>query len=433
MTGRLRALPFALAIILLFSGLTNALEVQTATIVVQHGNTSTTHETTARTVEEFLAENSITIYENDVITPPLFTPVTNGLTIYIDRAFTVYVSITNANGRQFVETTTTAGTVFDFVTAYSAETGNHFVFDYATKNNPLVPLMLIQLYAVEEVVINTYFDVAYEEETAYTDSLFIGFSRVMQEGERGVRQVIENKIYQGSEIVFSTIESDSIIHEPVSRIVYVGTAPTPTPTPVPTPSPTPVPTATPTPTVVPATPAAVPVSANTTPAANSTSRTPQAFSQTLLNAINPPSAPTSYTYNWRNYNGDEFYFTRRLTMRAFAYEAGPRSTGKRPGHPAFGVTFSGLPARVGVVAVDPNVIPIFTKLYIVGYGFAIAADIGTGISGNSIDLFFDTVEECLQFGIRNVTVYIIGHLGDLETARQVLYEINPNCRLYIHW
>jgi len=121
-----------------------------------------------------------------------------------------------------------------------------------------------------------------------------------------------------------------------------------------------------------------------------------------------------------------------MTMRATAYEAGPRSTGKTPDHPAFGITHSGLPARVGVVAVDPRVIPLFTLLYVVGYGFAIAADTGTGVDGNSIDLFFDTVEECLQFGRRNVRVYVIEHLGNRETALEMLYQINPVCLLYRH-
>lgn len=96
-----------------------------------------------------------------------------------------------------------------------------------------------------------------------------------------------------------------------------------------------------------------------------------------------------------------------LTMLATAYEPGPRSTGKSPGSPGYGVTASGLPAGYGVVAVDPRVIPLGTRLYIPGYGFAIAGDTGGAIVGQRIDVGFATEEEALNFGRRMVDVYIL--------------------------
>ena len=436
MTGRLRALPFALAIILLFAGSADALEVQTATIVVQYGNIITTHQTISRTVGDFLAAQGIELAEDDVVTPAAYSKIANGLTITINRAFPIFVNINQANGSRVVETTATAGTVFDFVARYSAETGLRFVFDYSVQDNQLSPFLLIHLDVVEEVSVNTYLDVAYEEQTRYTDEIFIGSSRVEQEGVLGIRTISEHKIFQGAEVVFRRIESDEITTEPINKIVYVGTAPIPTPppTPVPTAAPTPTPTPRPTPTPTPVQTAPVAAIASNAVIAQRDNTPTTEFSAALIRAINPPSGPTEYRDNWRNYDGDKFYFTRTLTVRAFAYEAGPRSTGKRPGDPAFGITASGLPARVGVVAVDPNVIPLFTKLYVVGYGFAIAADTGgRHITGNTIDIFFDTVEECLQFGIRNnVRVYVIEHLGNFENALRVLYEINPICLLYRH-
>lgn len=70
-----------------------------------------------------------------------------------------------------------------------------------------------------------------------------------------------------------------------------------------------------------------------------------------------------------------------------------------------GVTASGHRAGHGIVAVDPSVIPLGTKLYIPGYGLAIAGDTGGAIRGNRIDLGFNSLSDAMQFGRRLVTVY----------------------------
>ena len=110
--------------------------------------------------------------------------------------------------------------------------------------------------------------------------------------------------------------------------------------------------------------------------------------------------------------GDTRY-RKAITMKASAYDLSYESTGKSPGDKYYGITASGTKARPGVVAVDPNVIPLGTKLYIKSldhtkdYGFAIAEDKGGAIKGNKIDLFFSTNAECISFGRRNVKVYIL--------------------------
>lgn len=78
-----------------------------------------------------------------------------------------------------------------------------------------------------------------------------------------------------------------------------------------------------------------------------------------------------------------------------------------------GYTASGTVARVGAVSVDPSVIPLGSRLYIVSndglydYGYCVAEDTGGAIIGNTVDLYFDTLEECYAFGRREVTVYIL--------------------------
>jgi len=59
------------------------------------------------------------------------------------------------------------------------------------------------------------------------------------------------------------------------------------------------------------------------------------------------------------------------------------------------------------VAVDTNVIPMHTRLFIEGYGYAVAGDRGSAIDGNDIDLGFLTVEECMEWGRREVKVYVL--------------------------
>lgn len=70
-------------------------------------------------------------------------------------------------------------------------------------------------------------------------------------------------------------------------------------------------------------------------------------------------------------------------------------------------TASGTLVRHGVIAVDPNVIPMGTHVFIPGYGEAVAEDIGSSIHGHRIDVAFDTHEEALSFGRRDLEIIIM--------------------------
>lgn len=97
-------------------------------------------------------------------------------------------------------------------------------------------------------------------------------------------------------------------------------------------------------------------------------------------------------------------FTRSkvITMHASAYDP---SAGR--GRNATFRTATGLKAQYGVVATDPRVIPMGTKLFVEGYGFAMAADKGSAIKGNRIDLCYPTRAQCMQFGRKKVVVHIL--------------------------
>lgn len=93
---------------------------------------------------------------------------------------------------------------------------------------------------------------------------------------------------------------------------------------------------------------------------------------------------------------------RMITMRASAYTGSAAENGGYAGR-----TASGLRAGHGVVAVDPRFIPLGTRLYIEGYGYAVAGDTGGAIKGNRIDLGHNSRSEALRFGRRTVKVLIL--------------------------
>ena len=71
-----------------------------------------------------------------------------------------------------------------------------------------------------------------------------------------------------------------------------------------------------------------------------------------------------------------------------------------------GKTALGIPVRKGVVAVDPRLIPLGTKLHVPGYGHSVAADVGVAIKGRIIDLWFPSTRAARSWGRRTVTITV---------------------------
>lgn len=92
-------------------------------------------------------------------------------------------------------------------------------------------------------------------------------------------------------------------------------------------------------------------------------------------------------------------YTRSIEMHATGYSS------QDPGNGNYTATGSRL--KKGIVSVDSKIIPLGTKMYVEGYGYAIADDVGGAIKGHRIDLAFDSRYDALQFGRQNVTVYIL--------------------------
>lgn len=112
-------------------------------------------------------------------------------------------------------------------------------------------------------------------------------------------------------------------------------------------------------------------------------------------------------------------YIKTIDVKATAYCLCKKCCGKSPSNPGYGVTASGLKITPGVgmkvVASDPKVIPLGTKVYVEGlygandYGYAVVADTGSAIKNLKIDLYMDTHQMALNWGVKTVRVYILGN------------------------
>jgi len=127
--------------------------------------------------------------------------------------------------------------------------------------------------------------------------------------------------------------------------------------------------------------------------------------------------------NFTNSRGDAVAFTKCVDVVATAY-----TNDSKWGDLLYWTNQLGLRAQWGVIAVDPNVIPLGTKVYVKSvdgskdYGFAICADIGGSIIGNRIDLWMDNDPLCNRWGIRPAEVYI------LEDQSVDVFELRGNSK-----
>lgn len=114
------------------------------------------------------------------------------------------------------------------------------------------------------------------------------------------------------------------------------------------------------------------------------------------------AALEDYQYSGGNFESetpeeDFFSLQHAIIVEATAYSAEEMT----------GLTASGTYVRHGVIAVDPRIIPLGTRVYIPGYGVAVAEDTGGSIIGNRIDIAFDSYAEAISFGRQIIGIYII--------------------------
>lgn len=185
--------------------------------------------------------------------------------------------------------------------------------------------------------------VAYSTKEEKTDSLYEGETKVKTEGVEGERTIMYRNKMVNGKVVETEEISNEVTTEPVDKVVLVGTK-----------------------------------------------KKPSGY------------ASISSDGTLIDHNGNKVSYKKAFTGRCTAYTGG-------------GWTATGRPAQYGNIAVNPDVIPYGSKLYIcspdgsIVYGYAIAADTGGFASQGYImaDLYFDTYAECANFGVRNMTIYVL--------------------------
>lgn len=114
---------------------------------------------------------------------------------------------------------------------------------------------------------------------------------------------------------------------------------------------------------------------------------------------------------------------------ATGYTAGYESTGKNPGHPGYGITFSGVQVKrdlYSTIAADPSIYPIGTVLFIPGYGYGVVADTGSAIKGHKIDLYYESVQDVYnKWGKKEIDVYVVKK-GDGRLSEEDLTSLNED-------
>ena len=211
------------------------------------------------------------------------------------------------------------------------------------KNTELTKNMVIDLTSITEKKITKKETIAYNTEIRENPDLEEGKENVLQEGENGELSIITKENYSGAELISSEVVEELVTKEAKNKIIERGTKKKEIPIPV-----------------------------------------------VELKKEKQPASVTASTVT-----------NNSTSLNVVA-------TGYTPGDPGCtGITYTGTKASRGTIAVDPKVIPFGTKLYIPGYGYGVAADTGGAIKGNKIDLCYESRTEALNWGIKNITVYVV--------------------------
>lgn len=313
--------------------------------------------TMASTVGELIDSYGIRLIEGDIVYPERSEPLKEGTQVMVRRAMNV---TTNADGVAR-DLRIQAGTVRDALAISGIDYDVNDLIE-PSLSAKLTPGMNIDITRVEQEKVFETERIYFREIVQKDKELYVGTREVAQVGSEGKKELEIQVVYHDGEEVSRDVVGERILEAPVHRIVKEGTKEKPKATPKPTAKP------------------------------KNTEKKAEPAKAAAAKAADKETlkvTDTAVLYNGKSYEIKE---TDRFMITAYTHTGRKTSTGTWP--------------KVGTIAVDPKVIPYGTYLYVPGYGIGKAAD--TGPSDKHLDLFFDTYEECIQYGRkRNIKVYIL--------------------------
>ncbi|PPA68566.1 hypothetical protein C4B60_20385 [Jeotgalibacillus proteolyticus] len=328
--------------------------------------------TNAQTVGDFLRKEKINVSEQDELSHDLKTKISENMTISLDKAF----AFTLVDGKEKLEEWSTSITVADFLKQQNISLDKDDRVEPALETK-LSQGAVVQIVRVEKVTDVVEEDKSFAVETRKDESLVSGTEEIVQEGKKGVIEKTYEVVLENGKEKSRKLQSEKVIKESVNEVVAVGTK------------------------VLVAevsrgtqAAAAVNTTASDEPAEKPAQETAQPAVQQTAATTTAASAPEEKK---------EEPAGRELYVSSTAYTA---SCNGCSGITATGINLKANP-DLKVIAVDPSVIPLGSKVYVEGYGYAVAGDTGGAIKGNKIDVFLPNKEDAYRWGNRQVKIKIL--------------------------
>lgn len=318
--------------------------------------------TTSNTVEDILAKADVEITEHDKVTPALNEEVDANTAISVEKAY----EVTILDGLEEKKVWSTSTTVADFLKQHKITLSD---LDRVEKDMDelILPGSEVKVVRVEKVTDVVEDSLKFAKETKKDSSLLKGSEKVVQKGEEGLVEKTYEVVMENGKEVKRELKGEKVIKEAKKQVVAVGTK-----------------------TVV------ASVSRGTDTKAAAPAPKKAAASQ-------PAATSTKTTKTAAPAQSSEPSSSREFYVSATAYTA---SCTGCSGITATGINLLANP-HLKVIAVDPSVIPLGSKVWVEGYGHAIAGDTGGAIKGNKIDIFMPDRSAALAFGRKQVKIKIL--------------------------
>ncbi|RLJ81288.1 G5 and 3D domain-containing protein [Planococcus citreus] len=340
--------------------------------------------TTENTVAAILEKAEIEVTKHDKVSPALDETVDEDTMIDVEKAY----EVTIVDGGKDKKVWSTSTTVADFLKQHSVELSK---LDRVEQDMDelVLPNSKVEVVRVEKVTDVVEDAVKYAVETRKDSSLLKGSEKLVQKGQNGLVKKTYEVVKENGKEVKRELKKEKVVKEPKQQILAVGTK-----TVVASVSRGTAKKETVAPKQASAKQEAAPVKKASAPAKKAAA--PKAVAKAPAKAKAAPQ-PAKKEAASEPTGGKEFY------VSATAYTAS--CTG------CSGITATGINLKANpglkVIAVDPSVIPLGSKVWVEGYGNAIAGDTGGAIKGNKIDLFMPNRSDAIAFGRKQVKVKIL--------------------------